>query len=51
MFCATSVEIDTAAYKGVYYVDSDCRPGCPNRLAEDDDLIDWLWTWSATSCE
>ena len=51
VFCATSADIDgDAAYKGVFYVDSDCRPGSPNRLACDNELVDWLWKWSTASC-
>ena len=51
VFCATSADIDgDAAYKGVFYVDSDCRPGSPNRLASDNELVDWLWKWSTASC-
>ena len=51
MFCATSRDIDAAVeYKGVFYVDSNCRPGRPNPSAQDDELVSWLWEWSAQVC-
>lgn len=50
VFCATSAEMDAdKAYQGVFYVDSNCSPGSPNRLTEDAELVDWLWDWSAAS--
>jgi hypothetical protein len=50
VFCATSDELNGGeAYRGVFYVDSNCRPGSPNPLAEDAELVDWLWAWSAAS--
>lgn len=52
MFCATSAELDAGeAYRGVFYVDSNCSPGSANPLTENAELVDWLWGWSAaTTC-
>ncbi len=50
VFCATSGKLDgDEAYRGVFYVDSNCSPGSPNPLTEDAELVDWLWAWSAAT--
>eukprot|EP00201_Polytomella_parva_P012803 CAMPEP_0175062332 /NCGR_PEP_ID=MMETSP0052_2-20121109/14111_1 /TAXON_ID=51329 ORGANISM="Polytomella parva, Strain SAG 63-3" /NCGR_SAMPLE_ID=MMETSP0052_2 /ASSEMBLY_ACC=CAM_ASM_000194 /LENGTH=329 /DNA_ID=CAMNT_0016328345 /DNA_START=95 /DNA_END=1084 /DNA_ORIENTATION=- len=48
VYCASAPDAAERSNSSGGYIDSDCRPTQPSRVAKDRECCRWVWSWSAT---